>query len=300
MSSQARLRRTLQDQKISDQQSGKSVRVMVNGYHRMNYGQTTADDFTVPLSYTLTGIKAVQLVSASIPLMCNNFSSQESNFSWSTMPNGPFNIFQLPIDRVYYSWTDFVAEVNASTAMIQDALQLSYNATTGKIAISYSTGGHFYIQGIGSRDINYNPNSLIFERLGFTQLGALQSSITEYTGLGTWSPPLLTSSFVVGDSLPQLIRTQGIYVMCDLLGGDTGTTSNLDPWTNTLTYIPIQGGMPGDIETYIAEDHRPIYGVSNTFNQIHISLTDDKLLPLQLSNTSNVQMELLFWLDNFG
>lgn len=226
-----------------------------------NPGESTSS-FSTQLQPAIMGAKAVDVVTAEIPVSWTPFDEYNNNIFFST-GDAPQVIKQIKLStsKYYYQGeslaTDLTALFAAEQALHQNSavvITVTFDEPTLSLVITATNEGFMLHSG------------------PFAAYDAL--------GWGSFSSPSYLTSWTPLDAF-SLQRTQAVYVTCNFL--NSNTTQGMMPNAGSiLCKVPVTGNT-GSILTYFDSSTDNSVPLDQDFIQnVQISLVDDSGLPLDL------------------
>lgn len=246
----------------------------------LDYG--VGNNFGITLPEAITGAERVDLARAVIPNTGYNIPPYQANFYFVEAGSLTVQALVLNTEQYFDSITGglnpLLTALN-NTAISQGLnIVFSYDSATSRISVAGTPAG----SGIRLAYKGEWPTTFALNtRLGFSDINPTPSVI----------PPPYSTLPVVGNFMPNLIRSKVIYVLCNVVMNDSISTDGL---RTAIAKIPVNstyGGLTIYAPPYLNFNHLV---PSNSYQSIQISLLDDQYQPYPLNTEEFCELEIMF------
>ena len=231
----------------------------------------TGNNFNITLPEPIVGAKACDLIRATIPNSAYPIPSYQNRFYFQTSDLVGLQTLVLTSNRYFANIPDLITQLNTDATNASLPIIFSFSSTTARITVQHTNP---------SQTITLPPQStyptpfFLNTRLGFTN----PNGSLAFFG-------------ITANTIPNLIRTRVIYVLCNVALNDSISTDGLRTAIAKIPVNSIFGGftvyMPG-IESFCK------IVPTNSYQNIQVELLDENYQPYPIDIQEYVELEIKF------
>jgi hypothetical protein len=245
----------------------------------------TGQNFNLSLEEAVVGAVGIECSRAVIPNTQYPIPAYLSKFYYSI--NGVNDFVQLTNNRNFTSVSDLLDQLNTDATNQNKPVSFTFNTTTNRVSvvIGGGLGEPVAVSPRSSYDLAPGNVNALKNRFGLnTRLGFPYNGLTGQLGGGTYT----------GTFLPNLIRSHVIYVLANMAMNDSLSTDGL---RTCIAKIPVNSSY-GGLTIYAPAELNFSRVVTNTLQNIQISLLDDNYQPYNLNIEEPTELEIFFRYNN--